>query len=201
MKWLSKFLQAGGANYCDVLAYHLYSRNPSPEALVPYYRNVMELGRAWGKEVWNTEGGWGPWGTFDALQQASFLARMIIVQSAVGYTHIGWYAWDDRNGWVHVYLVEPDMHTPTLAGIAFGEVQTWLQDASISCSSQSDTWHCEVITRRGTHRHIVWNAVSAQTFIVPAGWNVRRARDLTGTTIAISGGQVQIGSLPVLLEP
>ncbi len=201
MKWLAQFLQIGGANYSDVLAYHLYSRNPSPEALISYYQKVLELGGVWGKEVWNTEGGWGPWGTFNDIQQASFLARMIIMQSAVGYTHIAWYAWDDRNGWVHVYLVQPDLKTPTLAGQAFGEVQSWLKDSSLSCVSQSGTWQCTATGANGTLRYILWNPLSAQTFVIPPDWKVSQTRDLTGTRTPIAAGQVQIGSLPVLLEP
>ncbi len=199
-KWLSNFLSVGGANFGDAIAYHLYSRVSSPEQLVSYYQNVMLIGRQWGKDVWDTEVGWGPWGTFDETQSASFLARMFILQSAVGYAHIGWYAWDDRSAWVHIYLVEPDMQTPTLAGAAFGGIQSWLRNATVSCSSQSDTWQCDAAADDGTHKYIVWNAVTPQTFSIPAGWQVTKMRDLTGATSTISGA-IPIDSLPVLLEP
>ncbi len=199
-KWLANFLSVGGANYGDAIAYHLYSRVSAPENLVSYYQDVMLLGRQWGKDVWDTEVGWGPWGTFDDTQSASFLARTFILQSAVGYTHIGWYAWDDRGAWVHIYLVQPDMQTPTLAGVAFGEIQSWLRDASVSCTSQSGTWQCDTAADDGTHKYIVWNASTPQTFAIPAGWQVTKMRDLTGATTLLTG-PIQIDSMPVLLEP
>ncbi len=201
LDWLSNFLSAGGANYCDAVAYHLYSTNKSPESLLKYYQDAVALGEQWGKAVWNTEVGWGPWGTFDETQSASFLARMLILQSAVGLTHIGWYAWDDRGAWVHLYLVEPDMHTPTQAGVAFGQIQSWLNNTAITCSGESGTWRCELIDSRGKKKYIVWNPDGTQTFTLPSTWQVNNVRDLQGGMHGIGGADIQIDSMPVMLEP
>ena len=201
LDWLSKFLAAGGANYTDAIAYHLYSTNKSPESVLQYYQDVMSLGQQWGKAVWNTEVGWGPWGTFDETQSASFLARMLILQSAAGLTHIGWYAWDDRGAWVHLYLVEADMHTPTLAGIAFGQVQSWLDGSAVACSNELGTWQCELTAAGGKKKYILWNPNSTLAFAVPSAWQVNSVRDLGGAVHGISGAQTQVDSMPVLLEP
>ncbi len=202
MDWLSKFLAGGGADNTDAIAYHLYSTNPVPEQIVGYYQDVMAIGQQWNKPIWDTEVGWGPWGTFDEIESASFLARTVILQAAAGLTHINWYAWDDRGGWVHLYLVGPDMKTPTRAGIAFREIQSWLQGVAVACSSDSDgTWQCQLTAAKSQPKYIVWNPVAPVAFAIPAGWQVRQMRDLQGNLQEISGGQMQIDSMPLLLEP
>jgi hypothetical protein len=202
ISWMSQFLTAGGANYTDALAVHLYNTSRTPEGLVQFYQGAVALGQQWGKIVWDTEMGWGPWGTWSDTDAASFLARTFILQVAAGVTHIGWYAWDDRGAWVNLYLVQADKNTPTPAGIAFGEIQKWLRDSAVSCSSQSDgSWQCELTASDGKTKYMVWNPVASETFSIPAGWQVSQERDLQGDVQAISGNQIQIDSLPVLLEP
>ncbi len=201
--FFSQFLAAGGAQYCDAIAFHLYDTASAPEDTVSFYQEVISAAQAWGKDVWDTEVGWGPWGSFDDAGAASFLARTFILQSAAGVTHIMWYAWDDRGPWVHLYLVQADLQTPTMAGVAFGQVQSWLQNASVSCTNSVGTaWQCTVVAKDGSaQRYIVWDPAGSSTFLIPAAWNVQHMRDLEGNTTLIPAGPLPIGPLPLALEP
>ncbi len=200
--YLNDFLSNGGAQFTDAIAYHLYNTNRSPEVVIPFDQQVLSIAQVWGKQVWDTEFGWGPWGTWSDQDAASFLARSLILQSSQGIAPIIWYAWDDRGPWVHLYLVQPDFQTPTLAAMAYSQVTFWLIGSVISCSSQVDgSWQCPLNGKSGGTRYIVWNPDSTQTFSVPAAWNVTKATDLAGDVQPISGGQVQISPSPILVEP
>ncbi len=132
----------------------------------------------------------------------SFVARTLILQTAVGITHIVWYAWDNRGPWIHLYLVGPDFFTPTAAGIAFGEVVQWLERSSVSCSSEPDgSWQCLLVADDGTSRYIVWNPIANTTLNISDTWKVSHIHDLGGNVIPINNGQVTLTPEPVLLEP
>ncbi len=201
LQYLSDFLSAGGANYTDVVPYHLYDTAKSPEDAVQFYNEVLGIAQQWGKDVWDTEVGWGPWGSFDDAGAAAFLARTFILQCSVGVTHIIWYAWDDRGPWVHLFLVQSDLHTPTLAALAFGQVQSWLQGTSVSCTNDADgVWQCTLATTVGKAKYVVWDATGTSTFSVPSSWAVTHLRDLQGNVSKLPKS-LAIGPSPVLLEP
>ncbi len=200
--WLSTYLAGGGDKFTDAIPFHLYTTALAPEDALSFDQNVMTIAQQYGKPVWDTEVGFGPWGTFTDTQAAAFVARTFIVQSSLGVKNIVWYAWDDRGPWVHLYLVGSDFQTPTLAAVAFAEVQKWLRDANITCGSQSDfSWQCPMTLPDGTHQYIVWNPQFSETLTVPSSWGVTRAVDLQGNEQAISNGQIPIGASPLLLKP
>ncbi len=202
LDWLSQFLSSGGNAVTDAIAYHLYDTAKLPEQAVSFDQQVLAIAQQWGKDVWDTEVGWGPWGTFDERESAAFLARTFILQTAQGVTHIVWYAWDDRGPWVHLFLLESDLQTPTLAAMAFGQVQTWLEGSMTTCSSQSDdTWECTLTTSDGKLKYVVWNSAGAQSFSIPSSWNVGHVTDLQGNSHKLAGGQLNIDPSPVLLTP
>ena len=178
INWLSKFLSNDGAKFTDAIPYHLYDTAKAPEQAVSFYEQVISLAQQWGKTIWDTEVGWGPWGTFTDTESASFLARTFILQSAAGVTHIIWYAWDDRGPWVHLFLVESDLQTPTLAAVAFGQVEAWLQNVSVTCSSQADSsWQCQLNGNDGSVKYIVWNPSNDTALSIPPTWKVTRTQD------------------------
>ncbi len=200
--WLSNFIAAGGAQFTDAIPFHLYDTAKLPEEAVGFYDQVLALAQKANKPIWDTEVGWGPWGTFSDTEAASFLARTFILQSALGVTHIIWYAWDDRGPWVHLYLVKPDMNTPTLAAVAFAQVESWLEGTTVTCTSQPDnSWQCQLDGTDGTVKYIVWNPSNNSTLTSPPSWKLGHIRDLQGTVQPIRGGTVGLDSMPVLLEP
>jgi hypothetical protein len=202
-EWLQQYLAAGGDQFTDAIAYHLYTTSLAPEDAVPFMQSVLAIAKQYNLPVWDTEVGFGPWGTMSDAEGAAYLARTFILHAANGVTHTMWYAWDDRGPWVHLYLVQPDLTTPTLAGHAFGVVTKWLQDASVSChNDQIDfSWQCTLTGSDGTTKYLVWNAIAPETFPIPSSWQVSQAVDLTGSTTQISGGQIAIAGSPTLLEP
>ncbi len=201
--YLSQFMAAGGAQFTDAIPFHLYNMNPVPEQVMPFYQSVLSIAQQYNKPVWDTEMGWGPWGTFTDEEAAAFVARALVLQTSLGINHILWYAWDDRGPWVNLFLVQPDLTTPTLAGTAFGQVTKWLQNSGVSCVNEpsDQSWQCTLTASGGATTYIVWNPLTAETFSIPSGWNVTRMVDLQGNVQPISGGQVGIGGAPILLEP
>jgi len=203
-QYMKDFFNAGGVLYSDAVAYHLYDTQMKPEdTVVDVYEPTLAIAKQFGKQIWDTEVGWGPFGTFPSQQaEAAFTARTLILQAAEGINVIVWFAWDDRGPWVHLDFVGPDFQTPTPAAIAFNQVQAWLLDSSISCSNTPDgTWQCPVVSSSGKHTYIVWISQGTATFTIPSSWQVSNITDLTGSTKPISSGSISISTSPVLAGP
>ncbi|HVH86949.1 MAG TPA: endo-1,4-beta-xylanase [Terriglobales bacterium] len=202
--YMKKFFGAGGDKFSDAVAYHLYDTQMKPENTVSdVYEPTLAVARQFGKDIWDTEVGWGPFGTFPNQQEeAAFTARTMILQAAEGINVIVWFAWDDRGPWVHLDFVGPDYQTPTPAAIAFNQVQAWLLNSSITCSNSSDgTWQCPVTPPTGGQKYIVWNWLVNSTFTIPSTWQVKTVTDLAGNTQSISGNTLTLTTSPVLLSP
>jgi len=202
--YMKKFFDAGGTSVYDAVAFHLYDTQVHPEdSVVDLDAPVLAIAHQYGKDVWDTEVGWGPFGTFASQQEeAAFTARTMILQAAQGINVIVWFAWDDRGPWVHISFVGPDFQTPTPAAIAFNQVQAWLLNSAIACSNSPDgTWQCQVTGPTGTQSYIVWNRSTSSTFSIPSNWQVKSLKDLAGNTQSISGSTMTITTSPVLLSP
>ena len=202
--YMKKFFQAGGDKFSDAVAYHLYDTQMKPEQTVAdVYEPTLAIAHSFGKEIWDTEVGWGPFGTFPSQQaEAAFTARTMILQAAEGIDVVVWFCWDDRGPWVNLYFVGPDFQTPTPAAVAFNQVQAWLLDSSITCSNTPDgTWQCTVTPPTGSPKYIVWNSNASSSFSIPSAWQVKTLTDLAGNTQPISGGAININTSPVLVSP
>lgn len=200
LTFLPQFFASGGGQFSDAVAYHMYDTQMQPESSMPFFRSMIAAATAGGKTLWNTEDGWGPWGTWPSDQAAAnFVARDLILQRSLGITVIVWYAWDDRGPWVNLFMVQPDFQTPTLAAVAFGTVTSWLDGAAVSCSNLGDVWQCAV-TGDGSARYIVWNASGSGSFSIPANWTVKTMVDLNGNSQSIPGATISISGSPVLLK-
>jgi hypothetical protein len=201
--YLKKFFAAGGNNYSDAVAYHLYDTNRTPELIVePVYQEPLAIAQQYGKTIWDTEVGWGPWGDWSDHDAAAYTARTLILQAAVGINVIVWYAWDDVGPWVHLYFVRPDRVTPTPAAAAYGQVQEWLLNSTVSCTSTPDgTWQCPVIGPNGSQKYVVWNMNGNSTFSIPSAWAIKTVTDLAGNAQSSPGGTLSISTSPVLLTP
>ena len=200
LTFLPQFWAAGGASSSDAVAYHMYDTQMVPELSIPFFHSMINAAAGGGKQLWNTEIGWGPWGTWpDEQSAANFVARDLIIQRSLGVPIIIWYAWDDRGPWVNLFMVESDLQTPTLAATAYGTVTSWLNGSSISCSNLSDQWQCTLTGEAGT-RYIVWSTSGSGNLAIPSSWNVKTMVDLAGKSSSISGGSISLSGSPVLLQ-
>lgn len=204
LKWLNGFLQKGGSQYVDVIAYHFYvAKGAPPENVIPLIQQVRGMMQKYGvgdKPLWNTEAGYLGDTFLPDDQQAAYVARFYILNWAAGIPRYYWYAWEDHHG-TQIELVEKDNATLTPAGHAYDTIQQWLKGSVMKhCQTDnSHNWVCE-LDRDGSTRHIIWNADSDHPFRVPQVWNVHQVTTLAGQTSSPNADSIQIGIQPLLLH-
>lgn len=201
--WLAEFLQKGGGQYVDVIAYHFYvDPNLAPEEMLPIIQRVRKLlaeNSFADKPVWNTETGWLPPAKFESDEiAAAFLARAFILSWAAGVQRLYWYAWDNQYVALKTYKI--DTQTATPAGRAYEVIQNWIGGTTMDdCMENADhTWTC-TLNRNGKRQWIVWNALGSRKFDVPPTWKAATATRLLQDSVVLKGSTVDIGPVPVLL--
>lgn len=113
IRYLDRFLAAGGASCIDVVAHHFYVPRLAPEAMVPLIREVKSVMHKNGVghlPLWNTETGWwitntdgvpdaasmtkGGWRKLDADQElGAVIQRVFLLSRAEGVERVYWYSW------------------------------------------------------------------------------------------------------------
>jgi hypothetical protein len=206
LQWLDRYLEIGGGKYADIIGYHFYVRT-RPEAMLDLILPAKEIMQKHGvsdKPLWNTESGWirSPLtDKIDPVRQApGWAARAYILNWAAGVQRFYWYAWDDDGG-DSIPFTEEDERTITISARAYGEVQKWLVGARMeSCEKDaSGTWVAK-LTRDGHSGWILWNEDHNTKFDVPKAWGVNHIAKLSGEESPLSGGQIDVSELPVILE-
>ena len=166
----------------DIIGYHFYVINEPPEALLERIARVRGIMAAYGLEdrpLWNTEAGWiitesgrsvdprsaGFAANTKVLSQteaAEYVARALIVGWTAGLGRFYWYAWDNYA----MGLVEQDGRTLKPAADAFGQVETWLVGAQLTCDHPNDngTWVCPVTRPHGGPGLVIWNPMRIASF-------------------------------------
>jgi hypothetical protein len=148
LRWLERFLQAGGGRYVDVVGYHFYVFPKPPEQMLPLILQVRKLidRYAPGKPLWNTESGWGR-GRGEVPKQITdvapaYVARAYILNWLGGAQRFYWYAWDNQN-WVTLRMTD-DQSRPEPAAKAFDQVRMWLTGKHLGWCSVDATgmWRC-----------------------------------------------------------
>lgn len=213
LKRLEAWLDAGGGNVSDVIAYHVYATTPEeiPE-VVGAIRGILKKYGLGHLELWNTESGFliespdkpvKPIGgavfaqVHTQIRGAAYMARSQILGVVSGLDRFYWYAWDI-----------PDMALSTgrgqhisVVGKAYAVVQRWLRGASISaCRSVDDLlWTCEM-ARGDRKAHLVWNITGQKSWTVPVHWQARQYETLPGSRGSIdSAGRIQVDEAPILI--
>jgi len=207
LMWLSDYLAKGGGAFLDVIAHHFYVFPGPPEALVPFIDSVRQILTKYDvrdKPLWNTEITWALPATFATPMDAvAYLARTYLLNWGAGVERCYWYAWDNRS-WATLWLSEMDGKTPTPAGIAYGELQTWMVGAEMrSCTvDRANTYVCELVRGGNASEWVLWNPSQTLSYPLPNTWHVARTRDLAGAATELHGEtQVPVGPLPLLLQP
>lgn len=196
---LGLYLQAGGGQYVDAIAYHMSPTPYAPENVVQLegqVRQVMSANGVGALPLWNTENSWDPPSTFSDDTASAYVARSLILNAALGVKRLYWYAWDNKD-YVTLNLTDNNFN-PTPAAYAYQQVYEWLAGASINCAADADfTWTCAV-NNSGTPGLIVWNP--NETVSVPTQ-GFKTETDLKGkVTDVSSSSSIQAGAMPVFLE-
>ncbi len=157
--------------------------------------------QAIGQPIYVTEGGWGLLGVTDPDLQEAWIAHYFIVGASYGLTLQSWFEWGVPTKALSGNI-EQSNGQPTGAGLAYGVVSGWLQGQTATvCSGSSTIWSCPV-----GNNVIVWNgsqtcANGVCTTKPYATGSFSSYTDLTGTKRSITGGSINLGIKPVLLQP
>ena len=219
LRWLQEFFAIGGGSYVDIIGYHFYVINEPPEALRERIARVRGIMAAYGLEnrpLWNTETGWiitesdrsvDPRSAGFAVntkvlsqtEAADYVARALIVGWTAGLRRFYWYAWDNYA----MGLVEQDGRTLKPAADAFGQVETWLVGAQLTCDQPNNngTWVCPVTRPQAGPRLVIWNPVRTAPFEPPAAWSTVSVRQLSGSLSRLKRAEIVADASPRLIEP
>ena len=126
---LELFLEAGGKNYIQAIAYHFYSSDAEKFAhQLVEVRAVMKRQGVENLPLWNTETGVEVPGALinNSSLSAARLAQFLILGAASGLEHFYHYAWDNpHSGMLSSY----GESLPSLAG--YEKVESWLIGAKM----------------------------------------------------------------------
>ena len=217
--WLADYLDAGGADAADVVAFHFYVSPRSPEAiqaLVDSVREVLKLRSLAKMPLWNTETGWliqnhanrvmpvGPPGTFasrvlDNETSAAYVGRALLVGICSGLARFYWYAWDNRT----MGMTEADGQRVKPAGLAYERIVRWTSGARVeSCVRRSDGVWTVRLARGGRQYGVVaWSEHGPSQIPMPDGWRSAVRSSLFGPAEAEpagSGTTLIVGHVPSL---
>lgn len=215
--WLERYFLLGGAQYADVIGYHLYVSPQPPEAALPVIRAVQQLMAKHGvdKPLWNTEAGWvmanreaiadptmvGFDSTIKPLPEelaAAYVARSLILVWAAGVQRYYWYAWDNQA----MGLIEPRSKAGKPAAQAYAQTAAWLTGRILQdCRSTADgIWTCTFSYKEGTRSRVLWRPAGPLRIPVPKEWQAVEYQALDGTVGKLpSNPYVEIGPAPVLV--
>jgi hypothetical protein len=206
--FLPDYYAAGAANAQDIVGLHAYlysgsSFATSPAAIttsISQLKALMSKYSISSKPIWFTEGSWSgsDTGPLTDAQKAAYLAQEYMLMWSTGaVSRYYWYAWDSKLG---------TLWTPstgiTQPGTAYSQLAEWLIGSTHSanpCKEASDgTWTCSLTLGTGYPAEIIWNPGVSKTVTVGAAFAT--SRTLTNSTVrSITGHEVAIGSLPVLI--
>jgi hypothetical protein len=200
--WFDSFLNAGGLNTFDVVAFHGYGGGQAEQinAIVDDYRLVMIHHNLSALPLWDTECSWGQSNIGDDAHRAAFLSKYFFLQWSKGVDRVLWYAYDGAPQWGR--LIDA---TGTLlpSGVAYGESYKWIVGATLTqpCTQDlSGTWTCSITRPGGYQAEILWNSTVSATTNVKAPSQMNDYRELGGGVHPIVNGTVPVQNLPILVE-
>jgi Glycosyl hydrolases family 39 len=203
--WIAEFLQKGGGQYVDVIAFHFYTpKGAPPEAVIPMIQKVKASMAQYGagnKPLWNTEAGWHeprPFPSDDLA--AAYVVRSYALNWASGVSRFYWYCWDNHD-WTSLEMITRDNSQLTPAGKAFATAQKWMVGSTIiKCSATADNiWMC-ALNRNGSSQYLLWNAGDERDFSLPNVMHVSHFTKLDGSVNNIANHSIRLGVQPLLLQ-
>jgi len=220
LNWFNDFLNQGGAQYTDVLAFHPYAMKSSIDN--GNYQTVdlahfKEIETRTGKSWWFTEIGWssassGPdygGGVGSEQTQARYMIRQYVMSLdylGLDVQHIFWYNFHDDgtdpgNAENNYGLVHNDWQTPKFSYTAYQTMTTHLSGATAQGTVDSGAGIAYRFNKSGVIVDVVWGGGRTN---LPTSSQRAQAFDLSGAPLPtdVSGGQIHvtIGGDPVFIE-
>lgn len=168
-KFLGQFLESGGGDSVDILAFHLYTGEHKPEVMISAVRDLQAQAEAAGfghLPLWNTESGYltksfeHGFGSdaVSALSEktvADYLVRAMLIARALGVERFNWYAWDDGK----YAMTKADFATPNVVGETYASLIRLLVGSQLR-ECWIDKWgpcHCRLTSPKGRTFWIAWS--------------------------------------------
>ena len=210
LRWLDRFLQAGGGRYVDVIGFHWYY-SMAPETMAPFIDNVRGVMRAHGvdhKPLWNTEGALvfptrdaegTPVSLAEDLQRG-LTPRALLVMWSRGVSGFAYYFWEGRLPGERMRT--KDFGEYTEPGLSYLRAAAWIQGARLVDGYRTAQGVHVVKLQRGERiSYIVWATDEPRRARLPEDWAVSRAAHLDGTVAEVPPDRtVPVGAAPLLLE-
>lgn len=199
--WYRKFLKASGDRPCyDIVGWHLYTTEGTPETMVEVSRRIRALLNEFGLSkmpIWNTEYGYfienragaRVTGTvanpskliLDEDLAGSYLARAFIVGWAAGIERLYWYAWDNGK----MGLIEPMGFAEKPAVNVYRRIHSWLLGTRFtSCTRARGVFSC-MGQRGGDEMMFVWSVGAGQGVELPEGWQAAKVERIDGRELQL----------------
>jgi len=226
--FLTAYFNAGGNQFADAVSFHgfVYNLNYVPYPLptqdcsgsdsncggpimaqVQAYRNLMDSFGMNSMPLLNTEGGFEDATISNADTAAAWLAQYYALQASMYNTYdiamVSWFTWGATDGQLE------NNNVLTNVGVAYNQVSNWVVDRNLAspCSAPTGTvWTCAMTGSNGYQAEIIWDSSQTcsngvcTTSAQSVASTYTSYLDLSGNSTPISGGTVQVGLKPILLQ-
>lgn len=220
-QWFAAFLDAPvgpngatGKNYANVQSASVYPRRGgTPESalwdIVRPLRATMDSRGIGHQQLWDAEINYfldrdgltipgGPEGRV----AAGYVARTYLLAPWNRVDRTFWYRWDSR-AWGGIYMVKDDKTTPTLPGLAYHHVGTWMNGANQTACGRASfdrrIVYCKLAYSNNRNAMAVWMEDGIADWSIPS-WG-RTVLQLDGSRYATHGGAPQrLTQLPILVR-
>jgi hypothetical protein len=202
--WLSNWLAAGGAPLIDGVTFHGYPEvGPVPEQIlgaVTLQQVAMNQNGVGSLPLWDTESSWEANTNLPAASdEVGFVGRHLLLEHSLGVQRSFWFAYDSTT-WGTLWTSSTGLNS---SGTAYQQVQKWIVGATLTqpCAATSadpTTFVCGYSRPNGYSALAIWNTTAAKSYTVPI--TMTQYHDLYGNIVPVSGGVVEIGTSPILVE-
>jgi uncharacterized protein (TIGR03437 family) len=199
--YLDQLLQAGIAQYVDVIGHHFYRTPPEVSgAAMANVRLVLAKNNASSLPLWDTESASGDT-TTSADLAATYMVRKYLVALAFGSGRYDWYTWGHATPYC-VGTEENDPRILTKAALAYRFMFDWLLGASLDGATidAAGNWQIRLTLATGAKGLIVWNPTQSQQFTAPQDLQALTVRDIFGAVKPIQGSTLTVTGSPVLIS-
>jgi hypothetical protein len=202
--WIDNWLGLGGNSAVDIVSLHGYPGiGLAPEEIqgsVYQLQAVMTKHGNGSLPIWDTESSWRDDTNISTdSEQAAWLAKHFLLEQSIGVQRTFWYAYDTPE-WGTLWSSAGGLN---IAGYGYAEVAKWMTGVTITqpCAAEAGdqtTFVCSYTRPNGYVAQAVWNTQGTKTYSVPGTYV--QYHDLSGNVHAVTGGEVEISTTPILLE-